>query len=76
MYGAVYVLCMCYVYMCCMCGAVPRRDALSDRFLCALYRKLHDPALLHAARLPWLLNLLHRTLRKDPSHRRVQVCTP
>lgn len=49
------------------------QDSLSDRFYCALYRKLFDPALSNSSRQASLLNLVYKALKKDIAAVRVKA---
>lgn len=46
---------------------------MSDRFYCALYRKLFDPALSTSSRQASLLNLVYRAMKKDTAAVRVKA---
>ncbi|XP_019631116.1 PREDICTED: CCAAT/enhancer-binding protein zeta-like [Branchiostoma belcheri] len=49
------------------------RQAVSDRYYTALYRKLSDPELKHSSRQAMFLNLLYKSVKSDVTFRRVKA---
>ncbi|XP_066280307.1 CCAAT/enhancer-binding protein zeta-like [Branchiostoma lanceolatum] len=49
------------------------RQAVSDRYYTALYRKLSDPELKHSSRQAMFLNLLYKSVKSDVAFRRVKA---
>merc|ERR1712106_424801 len=49
------------------------REAVTDRFYCALYKKVLDPALPTSSKQVMFLNLLYKALKSDPSLHRVKA---
>ncbi|XP_035672008.1 CCAAT/enhancer-binding protein zeta-like [Branchiostoma floridae] len=49
------------------------RQAVSDRYYTALYRKLSDPELKHSSRQAMFLNLLYKSVKSDVAFKRVKA---
>ena len=49
------------------------REAVTDRFYSALYKKILDPSLPTSSKQVMFLNLLYKALKSDPSIDRVKA---
>lgn len=63
-----------FSFSCKLCfGLFVDSESISDRYYVALYKKLLEPELKHAAKQTMFLNLLFKSLKKDVVERRVKV---